>query len=394
MAPPNIPAGHNQHDPEPDVLEATLLKYARQGLTIAKKLDRLERDHGLKIGKSKLNELERKYGVPTVRRPGKTQEELEDAIAEQVLKDEAMLRGPLSHKAILRNRLIMVKRKLVHNTMAVIAPEGFDIRFPGNVRKAKHPRRPNNSAGPYREVSADGYEKLNSQALRMGDISLPVYMYREKWSGAIAKLNFLPDSRTAAALGHVFLDLVEELKGVPVQMTTDKGPEVGWQYALQDALRSEYAPDLDPDTYPSFVMLKSVHNTVSEDLFYWVFIPVCQAELDEFKEYWNNHEIRYQDEKNMPSAHVPQDALDHPEAWGAENLLIEVEPHSIAELRAYLTEQVGPREEHLSWYSEDFANAAAEAYEDIGSPEITLESAWDVFQLMSEALPQFLEPVN
>lgn len=97
--------------------------------------------------------------------------------------------------------------------MHIAHDEGFDLRNPAFKKKNKPARGELWSFGPYHEISADGHEKLNSQALQMGDISLCMYLYRDKWSGAILKLVVLPNSRTAAALGHVFLDLVEELGG-------------------------------------------------------------------------------------------------------------------------------------------------------------------------------------
>jgi hypothetical protein len=96
--------------------------------------------------------------------------------------------------------------------MRDLAPEGFDIRYPGG-RRPKKARVSLWSFGPYHEISADGHEKLNSQALQMGDISLPIYLYRDKWSGVILKLGVIPDARTAAALGHVFLDFISEIGG-------------------------------------------------------------------------------------------------------------------------------------------------------------------------------------
>jgi hypothetical protein len=81
------------------------------------------------------------------------------------------------------------------------------------------------------------------EALWMGDISLPIYGYYDKWSGYLLKLVVLPDSRKAAPMGHVYLDLIAEYGGmhllnsliqttitmqplgIPMQLTTDKGPE-------------------------------------------------------------------------------------------------------------------------------------------------------------------------
>lgn len=90
-------------------------------------------------------------------------------------------------------------------------PEGFVQRFPGNRNKPKIERRPLSSIGPFHEISADGHEKLAPQALKMGlDVGLPIYGYKDKYSDALLMLRVLPDCRTAAALGHVFLDFILE----------------------------------------------------------------------------------------------------------------------------------------------------------------------------------------
>jgi hypothetical protein len=98
--------------------------------------------------------------------------------------------------------------------MRDIAPEGFLKRQPGS-KQQDIARVALVSIGPFHEVSADGHEKLNGQALRMGDISLPIYGYRDKWSGYLLKLLVLPDSRNAAPLAYVYLDLIEEYGGEP-----------------------------------------------------------------------------------------------------------------------------------------------------------------------------------
>ncbi|KIK52715.1 hypothetical protein GYMLUDRAFT_64080 [Collybiopsis luxurians FD-317 M1] len=104
---------------------------------------------------------------------------------------------------------------------------------------------------------------------------------------------------------------------IPLQNITDKGSEVGWIEALQIALRELLASQIDPETFPPYVAVKSTHNTVIEaiwhwfrekkgkdikdylmqgknehlfnpnepfhcDLFYWIFVPLVQNELDDF----------------------------------------------------------------------------------------------------------------
>jgi hypothetical protein len=90
-------------------------------------------------------------------------------------------------------------------------PLGFEQRYPG--KKAPVTRHALTAIGPFHEISADGHEKLSAQALQMGGVGLPIYGYRDKWSGNIMDLHVVPDSRTAGALGHVYLDFLEQIGG-------------------------------------------------------------------------------------------------------------------------------------------------------------------------------------
>jgi hypothetical protein len=88
-------------------------------------------------------------------------------------------------------------------------PRGFDQRFPGR-NKGKIPRKGLTSIGAFHEVSSDGHEKLGIQALKMGDIGLPIYAYKDKWTAYLLKIDVVPDSRSAGAIGHLFLDFIAE----------------------------------------------------------------------------------------------------------------------------------------------------------------------------------------
>jgi hypothetical protein len=91
-------------------------------------------------------------------------------------------------------------------------PDGFDKRFPGH-NKPQIPRSPLRSSGPFHEISADGHEKLSELALRMGDIGLPIYGFKDKWSDVVLKLVCVPNCRTIGPVAHLYLDLVEEHGG-------------------------------------------------------------------------------------------------------------------------------------------------------------------------------------
>ncbi|KAJ7687071.1 hypothetical protein B0H14DRAFT_3101474 [Mycena olivaceomarginata] len=375
-------------NPLDEVLKETLLKYVRQGLKQKQKIERLAKDHNLQIGTTKLNQLEKQLDIPSVRRTPAPREMAAQAIADEVDKDTAQQNGPNYVKSKLKDKLIMVPRHTVRSVMHEWFPEGPEIRFPGH-NKTKILRRPLSALGPFHEVSSDGHEKLGTQALKMGDISLPIYGWKDKWTAYLLKLNVVPESRTNAVIGHLFLDFVEEIGGILLQATTNKGSETGWLYALQTALREVFAPNIDPDVYPSHAFVKSVHNTIIEafwrwlheklgfnlkdhilrgqvdhifipmfpsidrSLFNWIFPPLVQAELDD------------QQMKNMPSGHVPADVLEHPEFYGGINCRIEVPQDTVHLLREALSEEV---------------------HEAMGSPKITLENSWNIFSQMSNLI--------
>ncbi|KAJ7203250.1 hypothetical protein GGX14DRAFT_317297, partial [Mycena pura] len=81
------------------------------------------------------------------------------------------------------------------------------------------------------------------------------------------------------------------------------------------------------------------HDPLHEPLFYWIFAPLIQAELDEFAEWWNNHRVRHQHEKIMPSGHVPAHAMQYPELFGALDCQIKVPQQAVDMLREELTRE-------------------------------------------------------
>lgn len=182
-----------------------------------------------------------------------------------------------------------------------------------------------------------------------------------------------------------------------------------------------FAPQIDPDVYRSVALLKSVHNIIIEalwrwlrekagynlrevilqgktdrlinpevnyhrHLFYWIFVPLVQSALDEFRVYWNQRTVRWQSGKDMPSGHVPDDAAAHPQFYGGIDCLIRLPKDVISDLRQYLADEAGPREEFRRFYPEDFVPVAEEVYLSVGRPELSLLTAWRVFSKMSDVI--------
>ncbi|KAJ7886271.1 hypothetical protein B0H13DRAFT_2535228, partial [Mycena leptocephala] len=126
-------------------------------------------------------------------------------------------------------------------------------------------------------------------------------------------------------------------------------------------------------------------------LFYWFFVPLIQHELDEFREWWNVHRVRLQADKNMPSGHIPAHIFEHPSHVGGIDCRICIPQEAVVELRGYLTDEVGSRESHLGWpgVTVEFEALAAAAWAQIGSPIMSLDSAWDVFSQMSAIIEHY-----
>lgn len=85
--------------------------------------------------------------------------------------------------------------------------EEFDKRFVGSHDALD--RVPLNCLGPWHQIHSDGHEKLASQALMMGDITLPIYAFKDQYSTFVPMMDVLPNVRLGTTIGHYFLDFVE-----------------------------------------------------------------------------------------------------------------------------------------------------------------------------------------
>ncbi|KIK54960.1 hypothetical protein GYMLUDRAFT_62880 [Collybiopsis luxurians FD-317 M1] len=235
-------------DPPDDVLHETLKGYVARGLKPKEKLQNLCLDHKLDIHQSRLQELEQDLGVRTVRQNDTPAEELTQASIDKVNKDIGEKNSANYFKTQLQWQNIMVKRDEIHKVMHHFHPSGFDVQFPGGT-KACIPRTALEAFGPFHQVSSDDHEKFGASALEMA--------------------NVIPDCQSMGAVGHLFLYFIEEFDAIPLQNITHKGSEVGWIEAPQIALRELLAPQIDPETFPPYVAVKSTHNTVIKAIWHW-----------------------------------------------------------------------------------------------------------------------------
>ena len=96
----------------------------------------------------------------------------------------------------------------------------------------------------------------------------------------------------------------------------------------------------------------------------------------------NAHHIRKQRDMALPSGRQPEQFFTQPFNYGGIDCLIPINE---------LLEQSGEGVERMRYVDVEFEPLVEEAYAAIGSPDITLESAWVVFQQMIAHLESGLQ---
>ncbi|KAJ7222731.1 hypothetical protein B0H12DRAFT_1078233 [Mycena haematopus] len=331
---------------------------------------------------------------PYVRRTILPLEETVQAIVDEVEPDVTQSNGPRYVKSKLKDKLILVPRHVlvlsyseteltvfrdvVREVMLEHFGDGFNARYPGR-KKTTVVRQSLSALGPFHEVSADGHEKLSAQALKMGDIGFPIYAWKDKWTAYLLKILLRSNSIPTKDLKLAGSTLSRQQFGVSHNIII----EAFWRW-----LKEKWGVNMREHILRG----KNEHIYVPEvafhrDLVNWIFPPLIQSQLNEFRTHWNQHTIRTQSEKDMPSGHAPADALKQsPALFGGIDCGIRVPKEAIQEFRDALTEEVGPRDSFLAWVSPEFDQLAKEVFESLDVSEITIENAWDVFRDMSSKM--------
>ncbi|KAH7929145.1 hypothetical protein BV22DRAFT_1029764 [Leucogyrophana mollusca] len=423
------PTGQNQWGkkeyPPDDELRAAFAQYSREnngsGLSADDQMARLNKEFNLDIKRRKLFTLRKQLGVESVRKPANSspQERMQAVI--DIKKDDLSGKwGVAQVRQRLANQGKLLKRDDVRQILHDHYDVEFDKRFVGS--KDAIDRVPLDCLGTWHEQHADGHEKLAEQAIRMGgDVSLPIYAFKDKYSTFVPYMRVLPNVRLSNVIGHVFLDLVETY-GVPIQLTTDKGSEIGDMVRCHERLRLDAAPEYTLDKWPAAVQVQSKHNTPIEgfwrwkrageghsireaifigkdnglfnpnsplhvNVFNWLWPPLVQERLDEFREYWNNHRLSTQKKKLLPTGTSPRQLWLAPESARAtaRDCSIAVDMRLVQQLR----EALGGREARdlaFRFVDAEFEAMADEALGGLEFPDITLSSAWDVFVAIVDTL--------
>ncbi|KAJ7608409.1 hypothetical protein FB45DRAFT_710743, partial [Roridomyces roridus] len=241
-----------------------------------------------------------------------------------------------------------------------------------------------------------------------------VYGGRCHGSGFIVLMEVVPNARCGITCGHLYLDLVEKMGWMPVQLTVDGGTETKYMKDLHDFLRAKFIPG----PAPGVVALKSTDNLPIEFiwsyflqftghdlkatilsgksenlinigleldilLFQWLWSKIVKTAMDNFVKYWNHHKTRNKKEKCLPSGVSPREVFHNPTNFGLQRAGAEVTKEVVDELRAMLPKT---REECMRWVPEEFDVRAAGVYDQLGKPKLTISSGWDTYTRMLSLL--------
>lgn len=126
---------------------------------------------------------------------------------------------------------------------------------------------------------------------------------------------------------------------------------------------------------------------VHRNVFNWLWPPLLQKRLDEYREYWNNHTVRRQKEKDLPSGTSPTHIWTCPTHVRptARDCRVNVRQDMIHELRDGIGGEEGRRLAY-QFVTPEFQAAADDAYAELGRPRITLTTAWAIFEDVVDVL--------
>jgi hypothetical protein len=169
--------------------------------------------------------LRKDLGLPSVRKNPTSAQDRAQAVIDIKAHDltgrwgVAQVRQRLANKGILLSRYVLKKKYVVMSLTQYCSDEcrsilhdhfdeEFDTRF---IRsKGAIDRIPLNCLGPWHQIHCDGHEKLNSQALEMGTVTLPIYAFKDQFSTFVLTMQVLPNIRRVETIGHLYLDLAKD----------------------------------------------------------------------------------------------------------------------------------------------------------------------------------------
>ncbi|KIJ37127.1 hypothetical protein M422DRAFT_260518 [Sphaerobolus stellatus SS14] len=309
--------------------------------------------------------------------------------------------GIMSSKATTRSLPDTVKRQMegicmrtgldltrdfVEEELQYQDPEGFQLRDPTSKRIK---RRALVNLGIHEEWSGDGHDKLKR-------IGVAIYGIRDVWSGKWLGLWVIPDNRLKDAIAYLWLSLVEEYSGLPIQTTTDCGSETTMVYGLTTALREAFFPDFPVNEVPLKFQFDAnvdefwnkgftdgIYDPYDEQhiaLARWLWSVLIQKEITQWKNRFNAHKPRCDHQKFNPSGVALNVVFALYEKHGGINCLRELTEEARV-LISDIKKKLGA-EELLQFIPPAFAERCEQALTSLNLQELSFTNVWEVFRDM------------
>ncbi|KAJ4500374.1 hypothetical protein C8R41DRAFT_811193 [Lentinula lateritia] len=401
--------GRNQYQNRPKIgdesVHQALLEYHRRNITNKLTISELlKADYGIILSASSVTRHKKYWNITASQVTTAKMAELDkrQLVFDEMSKDPNAKRGPKTVKEnIARVAGVHLTRDFIEATMRDQHPEGFANREP--TAKKIH-RSALVCVGPHQEWSGDGHDKLTG-------IGFPIWAVRDVWSGKWLGIWVVPNNRLKDTIAYLYLKLVYEYGGIPVQTTTDCGSELVMVYGFANALREAFAGDIPVEQVAAHRFLQSIHNITIErgwlrlrlewgdnvkifwdagntvynaaipehyNLARWLWSKLIQSELDDLRDKFNNHRSRKDRGKWLPSGLSPNVAFSLHEKYGAVSGLLPVD----REIIGRLMEDIGG-EELVRFVSVAYAAKAQQVFNgELGAPQMTMQNVWHIFQDM------------
>ncbi|OSC99554.1 hypothetical protein PYCCODRAFT_1372866 [Trametes coccinea BRFM310] len=232
----------------------------------------------------------------------------------------------------------------------------------------------------------------------------------EPVSGFVLWLKVWWTNRNPRLIVRYYCDTVEEHRACPLITQSDRGSENNGIANAHTVLRHRYDPSLSgtlqhkwmhrkganikPEIFwselrkrwtPQFEKLLDygVHeglldpeDYVERMLFFYLFIPYLQQELDVFRDRYNTSKKRRDRNKILP--HGPPTLIFHnASAYGWNDFKVNIQPNHVSEVRQLYS---APADDPLfQLVPPAFQATVDQLYEALGSPPVAFESIWTIY---------------
>ncbi|KAG1741481.1 uncharacterized protein EDB91DRAFT_1237141 [Suillus paluster] len=371
------------------LIKQILTQYHRDGIMDRKKIScLLKAEHGVTMSEATVARCWQQFGLlgsaqSTHSLPGPTKRQL---VLNQLAQDPLHCRGPrLVCEAIMADTGHLLTRQYVTDKMRYHKPDGFTQWEP---LKKKVSRQPLVSLGPHHQWSGDGHNKLSK-------IGFPIWAIRDQWSRKWLGMWVVPNNRLRTSIAYLYLSLIYETGGMPLQMTTNCGSETTKVYGFTTALsvhnitikcgwlhvRLQWGDNVKVFWEAGEEIYNEIHDNsmATYDFFFllWLWPQLIQQELDKLKHRLNTHTVRFDWNKILPSGVSSNIAMALYKDYDAEDCLQYVDRDVVKNLMV----EIGGKD-LVRFVNTEYSAHAQLIFDDLGFKDLTFQNVWPIFSVM------------